>query len=44
MAESVKKTKPIAFKAETQQLLDILINSIYSDKDVLPESIFLTIS
>ncbi len=34
MAESVKKTKPIAFKAETQQLLDILINSIYSDKDV----------
>ena len=34
MADSVKKTKPIAFKAETQQLLDILINSIYSDKDV----------
>ena len=34
MAENVKKTKPIAFKAETQQLLDILINSIYSDKDV----------
>ena len=34
MAENVKKSKPIAFKAETQQLLDILINSIYSDKDV----------
>ena len=34
MAENVKKTRPIAFKAETQQLLDILINSIYSDKDV----------
>ncbi len=34
MAENIKKTKPIAFKAETQQLLDILINSIYSDKDV----------
>ena len=27
-------SNPIAFKAETQQLLDILINSIYSDKDV----------
>ena len=34
MAENVKRSKPIAFKAETQQLLDILINSIYSDKDV----------
>ena len=34
MAENVKKSRPIAFKAETQQLLDILINSIYSDKDV----------
>ena len=34
MAENIQKTKPIAFKAETQQLLDILINSIYSDKDV----------
>ncbi len=34
MAEQVKKTRPIAFKAETQQLLNILINSIYSDKDV----------
>ena len=34
MAENVKNSEPIAFKAETQQLLDILINSIYSDKDV----------
>ena len=33
MAENTNNT-PIAFKAETQQLLDILINSIYSDKDV----------
>ena len=34
MAENEKQSGPIAFKAETQQLLDILINSIYSDKDV----------
>ncbi len=34
MTEKEKKTRPIAFKAETQQLLNILINSIYSDKDV----------
>ena len=34
MADNVKKSRPIAFKTETQQLLDILINSIYSDKDV----------
>lgn len=33
MAENLN-SNPIAFKAETQQLLDILINSIYSDKDV----------
>lgn len=34
MADNSEKSNPIAFKAETQQLLDILINSIYSDKDV----------
>ena len=34
MAEQTQKEGPIAFKAETKQLLDILINSIYSDKDV----------
>lgn len=34
MAEEEKTARPIAFKAETQQLLNILINSIYSDKDV----------
>ena len=34
MADNENNNGPIAFKAETQQLLDILINSIYSDKDV----------
>lgn len=34
MTESTNKSQPIAFKAETQQLLSILINSLYSDRDV----------
>ncbi len=33
MSETIN-SNPIAFKTETQQLLNILINSIYSDRDV----------
>jgi len=29
-----KKSKPIAFKAEIRQLLDILIHSLYSDREI----------
>src|SRR5512141_2194509 len=31
---SVKLNEPIAFKAETRQLLDILIHSLYTEREV----------
>jgi molecular chaperone HtpG len=32
--QGTEKTRNFQFKAETRQLLDILINSLYSDRDV----------